>query len=67
LAQNVVATTRKRTRGRVGICYVSDGWEPYATTIKETYRDAEPSWVDPHWKILKPTQGIALTQAIKHR
>jgi hypothetical protein len=46
---------------------VSDGWEPYATTIKETYRDAEPSRVNPNWKILKPTEGAALTQTIKHR
>jgi hypothetical protein len=44
-----------------------DGWEPYATTIKEIYRDAEPARVNPNWKILKPTEGIALTQAVKHR
>jgi hypothetical protein len=62
-----VATTRRRTKGRVGIRYVSDGWEPYVTTIKETYRDAEPSRVNPNWKILKPTEGMALTQAVKHR
>jgi hypothetical protein len=67
LAREVVATTRKRTKGRVGIPYIGDGWEPYVTTIKETYRDAEPSRVNPNWKILKPTEGIALTQAIKHR
>jgi transposase-like protein/IS1 family transposase len=66
LAQTVV-TTRQRTKGQVGIPYVSDGWAPYAGAIKETYRDAEPSRVNPNWKILKPTEEIALTQAIKHR
>lgn len=67
MAREVVATTRRRTRGHVGIRYVSDGWEPYATTIKEAYRDAEPSRINPNWKILRPTEGIALTQAVKHR
>jgi hypothetical protein len=67
LAREVVTATRRRTKGRVGIPYISDGWEPYAPTIKETYRDPEPSRVNPNWKILKPTEGIALTQAIKHR
>jgi hypothetical protein len=41
--------------------------ESYATTIKRTYRDAEPSRVNPSWRILKPTEGMALTQAVKHR
>jgi hypothetical protein len=63
----VVTTTRQRTQGHVGIPYLSDGWEPYVTTIKETYRDAEPSRVNPNWKILTPTEGMALTQAIQHR
>jgi hypothetical protein len=67
LARTVVATTRQRTKGHVGVPYLSDGWEPYATAITETYRDAEPSRVNPNWKILKPTEGIALTQAVKHR
>jgi IS1 family transposase len=67
LARTVVAATRRRTKGRVGVPYLSDGWAPYADTVKETYRDAEPSRVNPNWKILKPTQGISLTQAIKHR
>jgi hypothetical protein len=67
LARAVVATTRRRTKGRVGVPYVTDGWEPYATTIKSAYRDREVSTVNPRWAILKPTAGIALTQAVKHR
>jgi hypothetical protein len=46
---------------------VADGWAPYAETIKETYRDREVSKVNPRWAILKPPEGIALTQAVKQR
>lgn len=67
LAATVVATTRQRTKGRVGIPYLSDGWTPYAETIKTTYRDREPSGIRPGWDILRPTVGIRLTQAVKHR
>jgi hypothetical protein len=67
LAAKVVATTRQRTRGHVGIPYVSDGWEPYVTTIKAIYRDRAPSGIRPGWNIQRPTEGIRLTQAIKHR
>jgi IS1 family transposase len=67
LAQTVVATTRQRTAAQVGIPYVSDGWEPYAETIRTTYRDREPSGIRPGWDILRPTEGIRLTQAVKHR
>jgi hypothetical protein len=67
LAETVVATTRRRTKGRVGIPYVSDGWEPYVTTIRRIYRERESSGIRPGWDILRPTAGIRLTQAIKHR
>ena len=67
MAREVVTTTRRRTKGQVGIPFISDGWEPYVSAIKETYRDAEPWEGNPNWKILKPTEGIALTQAVKHR
>jgi hypothetical protein len=67
LAGEVVATTRGRTKGQVGVPYVSDGWEPYAETIRASYRDREPSGVRPGWDILRPTPGIGLTQAVKHR
>lgn len=36
LIREVEAATRRRTKGQVGIRYVSDGWEPYMTTIKQT-------------------------------
>jgi hypothetical protein len=67
LAEKVVTTTRRRTKGQVGIPYVSDGWEPYGSTIKAAYREREPSGIRPGWNILRPTAGIRLTQAIKHR
>jgi hypothetical protein len=67
LAETVVTATRQRTKGRRGIPYLSDGWKPYATTIKATYRDREPSGIRPGWDILRPTDGIRLTQAVKHR
>ena len=67
LAETLVATTRRRTKGQVGIPYVSDGWKPYGTTIKAVYRDREPSGIRPGWDILRPTAGIRLTQAVKHR
>jgi hypothetical protein len=43
LAESVVTTTRQRTKGQVGLAYVSDGWEPYVTTIKTIYREHELS------------------------
>ena len=67
LAQQVVATTRRRTKGQVGISYVSDGWEPYSEVIGRTYRDRQPSGIRPEWTILSPTPGTRLTQAVKHR
>lgn len=67
LAQTVVAATRQRTAGQVGVPYVSDGWKPYEETIRMTYRDREPSGIRPGWDILRPTEGIHLTQAVKHR
>jgi hypothetical protein len=67
LAAKVVTTTRRRTKGHIGIPYLSDGWEPYITTIKATYRERESSGIRPGWDILRPTDGIRLTQAVKHR
>jgi hypothetical protein len=51
----------------VGIPYLSDGWGPYETTIKAVYREREPWPANPTWAILKPTEGIRLTQVAKHR
>jgi hypothetical protein len=67
LAETVVATTRQRTAGQVGIPYVSDGWKPYEEAVRTAYRDREPSGSRPGWDILRPTEGIRLTQAVKHR
>jgi hypothetical protein len=67
LARTVVAATRRRTRGYVGVAYLSDGWAPYPAAIKEIYRDRAPSGIRPGWDILRPTEGVRLTQAIKHR
>jgi hypothetical protein len=67
LARTIVARTRQRTRGHVGIPFVSDGWTPYPETIKAIYREREPSGIRPGWDILRPTPGIRLTQAVKHR
>jgi hypothetical protein len=46
---------------------VSDGWKPYEKTIRTTYREREPSGIRPGWDILRPTEGLRLTQAVKHR
>jgi IS1 family transposase len=67
LADTVVTTTRRRTAGQVGIPYLSDGWKPYEEAVRTTYRDREPSGVRPGWDILRPTEGVRLTQAVKHR
>jgi hypothetical protein len=67
LAETIVATTRRRTKEHVGIPYVSDGWQSYAATIKTIYHEREPSGIRPGWDILRPTEGIRLTQAVKHR
>jgi hypothetical protein len=67
MAETVVGTTRQRTAGQVGISDVSDGWKPYEETIRTTSREREPSGIRPGWDILRPTEGIRLTQAVKHR
>lgn len=59
--------TRERTKGQVGIPYVSDGWEPYVTTMTRVYSEREPSGIREGWDILRPMEGIRLTQAVKHR
>ena len=66
LAARVVHTTRARTADGAGIPWISDGWEPYAETIAETYTDPVPAGIR-DWCILKPTPGVRLTQSVKHR
>lgn len=67
MAEEVVTTTRKRTKGQVGIAYVSDGWEPYVATIATAYSERKPSGIREGWDIRQPVEGIRLTQAVKHR
>ncbi len=68
LAEVVVHTTRQRTAGRAGIAWISDGWEPYAETIADTYCDPVPVCTGGRsWAVLHRTPGVRLTQAIKHR
>ncbi len=66
LAERVVRTTRARTAEQAGIPWISDGWEPYADTIAETYCDAVPAGIR-DWCILKPTPGTRLTHVVNHR
>ena len=66
LAERVVQTTRVRTAGQAGIPWISDGWEPYADMIADVYTDSIPAGVR-DWRILKPTPGVHLSQAVKHR
>ena len=68
LAESVVRTTRARTAAATGLPWISDGWEPYAATISDIYTDPEPADIGGrHWRILRPTPGVRLTQAVKHR
>ena len=66
MAETVVAT-RQRTAGHVDVPYLSDGWKPYEETIRMTYRDREPSGIRPGGDIRRPTEGVRLTQTVKHR
>jgi hypothetical protein len=34
LAETVVASTRQRTAGQVGLPDVADGWKPYEETVR---------------------------------
>lgn len=64
----MVGATRERTADRAGIAWVSDGWEPYAETIADTYCDAVPTTSGGRaWAVLHRAPGVRLTQAVKHR
>lgn len=66
LAYAVVSATRDRTAGRAGVRWVSDGWTPYAAAIMAVYWDDRPATGLP-WTLRLPAEGVALTQAVKHR
>lgn len=66
LAECVIAQTRGRTAQQVGVPWLSDGWPPYAETIDQVYRDPQPT-ASPRFERLVRTEGVALTQTVKHR
>jgi hypothetical protein len=61
LSETVVQATRQRTKGQVGIPYLSDGGEPCETAIKVAYWQREPWQANPNSAIPKPTEGVRLT------
>jgi IS1 family transposase len=68
LAEAVVGATRQRTANRAGIAWVSDGWEPYAEAIADTYCDPVPATTGGRaWAVLHRTPGARLTHVVKHR
>jgi IS1 family transposase len=67
LAEEVVTTTRDRLDREREVTFVTDGWEAYETAVKRAYWEREAWAGNPNWAVLKPAEGIRLTQAIKHR
>ena len=67
LADAIVTATRDRTGASAVITFVTDGWEAYETAVKRAYWEREVDAANPDWAILKPTDTVRLTQAIKHR
>jgi IS1 family transposase len=67
LAEEIVTATRDRTDASGRITFVTDGWEAYETAVKRAYWEQEVSAQNPNWAILKPTDRVCLTQAVKHR
>jgi IS1 family transposase len=67
LAAEIVTATRDRTGRSAPITYITDGWEAYETAVKGAYWEREVYAGNPRWAILKPTDTVRLTQAIKHR
>jgi IS1 family transposase len=67
LAEEIVTATRDRTGASGPITYVTDGWEAYETAVKRAYWEREVWEGNPNWAVLKPTEKVRLTQAIKHR
>jgi IS1 family transposase len=62
-----VTATRDRTAASGQITLVTDGWEAYETAVKRAFWEREVSAANPNWGVLKPTDTVRLTQAIKHR
>ncbi len=67
LAEKVVTQTRHRTGASAELTYVTDGWEASETAVKRASWEREIYGANPNWAILKPTERVRLTQAVKHR
>ena len=65
-AKVVIPLTRKRTAGRCGIRWVSDGMRAYLALIRRTYRDPVRGGGRGRPRKL-PTPGVGLTQMVKRR
>ena len=65
-APRVVAQTRTRTANRAGVPWVSDGRDAYRQAIQRVYRDPVRSGRRGR-PPLRPTSGVGLVQAVKHR
>lgn len=65
-AAEVVPQTRKRTAGRRGIRWISDGHPAYRRWIRKVYRDPVRSGARGRPR-LATTPGVGLTQVVKRR
>jgi hypothetical protein len=61
-----VRLTRKRTWGRAGVSWISDGLEAYRREIRREYRDPRREGKRGRPPMV-PTPGVGLTQAVKKR
>ena len=65
-APPVVARTRMRTADQAGVPWVSDGRDVYRQALRRVYRD--PVRTGRRGRPpLRPTPGVGLVQAVKHR
>ena len=62
----VVETTRKRTKGEVGVAFISDGNSVYAQQIKKVYRDPHPTGRRGRPPLVL-RDDVRLTQGVKQR
>jgi hypothetical protein len=67
LAEKIVTATRDRTGASEQISLVTDGWEAYETAVKRAYWEREVDAANPNWAILKPSDRVRLTPAVKYR
>jgi len=65
-APQVIAATRKRTKGQIGCAFVSDGNSVYDKQIKKVYRDPHPTGKRGRPPLVL-REDVRLTQGIKQR